>query len=88
MTGKTHTYTLAITWTGNTGQGTTSYRAYSRDHVYSASGKPDIPGSSDPAFRGQAYNPEDLLVASFAATPGTRRARKPASTWSPIATTP
>jgi organic hydroperoxide reductase OsmC/OhrA len=67
MTEKTHTYTLAITWTGNTGQGTTSYRAYSRDHVYSAPGKPDIPGSSDPAFRGDAkrYNPEDLLVASL-----------------------
>jgi organic hydroperoxide reductase OsmC/OhrA len=67
MSGRTHTYTLAITWTGNTGQGTTSYRAYSRDHVYSAPGKPDIPGSSDPAFLGDArrYNPEDLLVASL-----------------------
>ncbi|HET9100956.1 MAG TPA: OsmC family protein, partial [Acidobacteriaceae bacterium] len=29
--------------------------------------KPDIPGSSDPAFRGdrQRYNPEELLVASL-----------------------
>ena len=68
MSGKTHTYTCALTWIGNTGQGTASYGAYSRDHVYSAPGKPDVPGSSDPAFRGDAsrYNPEELLVASLA----------------------
>lgn len=67
MTGKTHTYTLGLTWTGNTGTGTSSYKSYSRDHIYSAAGKPDIPGSADPAFRGDArrYNPEDLLVASI-----------------------
>ena len=67
MTGKTHTYTLTMTWTGNTGTGTSSYRAYSRDHVYSGAGKPDLPGSADPAFRGDGrrYNPEDLLVASL-----------------------
>jgi organic hydroperoxide reductase OsmC/OhrA len=64
---KTHTYTLSMTWTGNTGQGTASYTAYSRDHVYAAPGKPDLPGSSDPAFRGDRsrYNPEELLVASL-----------------------
>jgi len=30
------------------------------------SGKPDLPGSSDPAFRGDParYNPEELLLAS------------------------
>jgi organic hydroperoxide reductase OsmC/OhrA len=68
MSGKTHTYTCALTWTGNTGAGTASYRAYSRDHVFSGAGKPDLPGSSDPAFRGDArrYNPEELLVASLA----------------------
>jgi len=68
MSGKTHTYTLTLAWTGNTGQGTASYAAYSRDHIYSAPGKPDLPGSSDPAFRGNAlrYNPEELLVASLA----------------------
>lgn len=67
MSGKTHTYTCSTTWTGNTGKGTASYKAYSRDHVYSAPGKPDLPGSSDPAFRGDArrYNPEELLVASL-----------------------
>ena len=67
MSGKTHTYTCAVTWTGNTGQGTAGYKAYARAHVISAAGKPDIPGSSDPAFRGDAtrYNPEDMLVASL-----------------------
>jgi organic hydroperoxide reductase OsmC/OhrA len=67
VAGKTHTYALAMSWTGNTGQGTSSYRAYSRDHVYHFPGKPDLPGSADPAFRGEAtrYNPEELLVASL-----------------------
>ncbi len=67
MSGKTHTYTCAVTWTGNTGQGTASYTAYSRDHVISGAGKPDLPGSADPAFRGDRtrYNPEELLVAAL-----------------------
>jgi organic hydroperoxide reductase OsmC/OhrA len=67
VAGKTHTYTCVMAWTGNTGAGTSGYAAYARDHVYSAAGKPDIPGSSDPAFRGDArrYNPEELLVASL-----------------------
>jgi organic hydroperoxide reductase OsmC/OhrA len=67
MSGKTHTYTCLTTWTGNTGKGTAGYTAYSRDHVYSAAGKPDILGSADPAFRGDRtrYNPEELLVASL-----------------------
>ena len=47
--------------------GTSNYRSYERSHVISASGKPDIPASSDIAFRGEAsrYNPEELLVASL-----------------------
>jgi organic hydroperoxide reductase OsmC/OhrA len=67
MSGKTHTYTCALTWTGNLGTGTSSYAAYSRDHVFSGAGKPDLPGSSDPAFRGDGrrYNPEELLVAAI-----------------------
>ena len=27
---------------------TSSYKAYSRDHLIQAEGKPDVPGSSDP----------------------------------------
>lgn len=64
---KKHNYTLKLTWTGNTGQGTTNYRSYERSHVITAFNKPELQGSSDPAFRGDAtkYNPEELLVASL-----------------------
>ena len=64
---RTHSYQTSVEWTGNLGQGTADYRAYSRDHVVSAPGRPELAGSSDPAFRGDAtrYNPEDLLVASL-----------------------
>lgn len=62
-----HRYAIRTEWTGNLGEGTASYRSYSRDHVISAAGRPDLAGSSDPAFRGDAarWNPEDLLVASL-----------------------
>lgn len=68
MSGKTHSYSCTVTWTGNAGTGTSSYKAYERAHVISAPGKPELLASSDPAFRGDAsrYNPEDLLVASLA----------------------
>ena len=66
MAGKEHCYRPVITWTGNTGEGTADYKAYEREHVISAPGKPDIPGSSDANFRGDAtrWNPEDLFVVS------------------------
>lgn len=69
MAAKTHTYQTQLVWTGNTSTGTSGYRAYERAHETSVPGKPVIPGSSDPAFRGDAarYNPEELLVASVAA---------------------
>lgn len=61
-----HRYVVAAKWTGNLGNGTQTYRSYSRDHEITARGKPPIMASSDAAFRGDAtrYNPEDLLVAS------------------------
>ncbi|MDO8789459.1 MAG: OsmC family protein [Sulfuritalea sp.] len=64
---KQHTYAIRTEWTGNLGEGTTNYRAYARDHVITAAGRPDLPGSSDPAFRGDGsrWNPEDLLLASL-----------------------
>ncbi len=66
---KAHHYAAQVRWTGNLGQGTSSYRAYSRNHEISAVGKPVIPCSADPIFRGDParYNPEDLLVASLSA---------------------
>lgn len=62
-----HPYQVTVTWNGNLGKGTASYAAYSRDHTISASGKAVIPGSSDPAFRGDAgrYNPEELFLSSL-----------------------
>jgi len=64
---KTHSYEVAVSWTGNTGEGTADYRAYSRDHEVTAEGRPAIAGSSDPTFRGDAarWNPEQLLVAAL-----------------------
>lgn len=67
MAGKQHIYSCSVTWTGNTGSGTSRYNSYSRDYIVASSGKPQIAGSSDPAFRGdpKRYNPEDLLVVAL-----------------------
>ena len=66
---KQHNYEVQVKWTGNAGEGTKTYRGYRRDHTITVEGKPQILGSSDPSFRGDAsrYNPEDLLVASLSA---------------------
>jgi organic hydroperoxide reductase OsmC/OhrA len=66
---KQHNYEIPVEWTGNTGEGTKTYRSYNRNYKISAAGKPEILGSSDPSFRGDPsrYNPEDLLVASLSA---------------------
>src|SRR5512133_837095 len=63
-----HEYEAAVTWTGARGVGTTGYATYSRDHDVLLAGKPPLPGSSDPAFRGDPsrYAPEELLVAALA----------------------
>ena len=62
-----HDYRVDVVWTGNTGQGTTSYRGYARTHEVRAEGKNAIDASADPVFLGEAerYNPEELLVASL-----------------------
>lgn len=62
-----HHYEVMLRWTGDRGTGTSAYTAYGRDHVVSAAGKPDLPGSSDRAFRGDParWNPEELLVAAL-----------------------
>src|SRR3954470_11377049 len=64
-----HTYKVEVEWIGNRGTGTSDYRAYGRDHTINAGAKPIIPGSADPAFRGDAgrWNPEDLVVAALSA---------------------
>jgi organic hydroperoxide reductase OsmC/OhrA len=65
--GKQHQYAVSVTWTGNDGAGTQTYRSYRRDHEIRAAGKPPLAASSDPVFRGDPsrYNPEELLVAAL-----------------------
>src|SRR5262252_8587081 len=50
----THRYATELTWTGNTGSGTATYRSYRRTCEVRAEGKPPLAGSSDPHFRGAA----------------------------------
>jgi organic hydroperoxide reductase OsmC/OhrA len=67
--GRKHAYQVTVTWTGNRGEGTTSYRAYDRDHLIEAEGKPAILGSADRHFHGDKtrWNPEELLLAALSA---------------------
>lgn len=61
-----HKYSTTVTWTGDRGEGTRSYRGYDRAYDTTASGRPTLQGSSDPTFNGDSsrWNPELLLVAS------------------------
>jgi organic hydroperoxide reductase OsmC/OhrA len=62
-----HRYSVNVQWTGNTGQGTSDYRSYERNHEIKVLEKPPILGSADPKFRGDPlrYNPEELLVSAL-----------------------
>ncbi|TFD08834.1 OsmC family peroxiredoxin [Cryobacterium sp. TMT1-2-2] len=67
-----HNYAVRVDWTGNEGSGTSSYRAYGRQHTITPVGKGAevkavIKGSSDPTFHGNAerWNPEELLLAAL-----------------------
>lgn len=62
-----HTYTVDVSWAGNHGSGTSDYRSYGREHEVAAQGCPAIPGTADPAFRGDPtrWNPEQLLLAAL-----------------------
>jgi organic hydroperoxide reductase OsmC/OhrA len=63
-----HHYALTVQWTGNQGEGTSSYRGYLRDHDILIPGLPVLKGSADPTFHGDRarYNPEQLLLAALA----------------------
>jgi organic hydroperoxide reductase OsmC/OhrA len=65
---KQHRYTATVEWTGNLGEGTSSYRSYDRDHTITAEHTAPILGSSDPTFRGNPsrWNPEQLVIAAAA----------------------
>ena len=62
-----HDYKARLIWDGNLGTGTTSYTGYGRKYRLQVEGKPELVGSADPMFRGDAnvYNPEDLFVAAL-----------------------
>ncbi|HEY0186115.1 MAG TPA: OsmC family protein [Cellulomonas sp.] len=66
--GALHSYTADVVWTGAGATGTTGYRDYGREHDVLVPGRPVLPGSADPAFRGDPgrHSPEDLLVAALA----------------------
>lgn len=62
-----HQYEVSVTWTGNTGSGTSGYRSYRRDHTVRAPGLPEIAGSADRTFHGDParWNPEQLLLVAL-----------------------
>lgn len=65
--GIVHTYRAGVIWDAADGVGTAGYTTYSRDHEVTFEDKSPLPGSADPAFRGDPgrYNPEELLVAAL-----------------------
>jgi organic hydroperoxide reductase OsmC/OhrA len=67
MADKRHQYRATLEWSDPTGVGTVKASTHSRNHVARIAGKPDLPLSSDPAFRGDParHNPEDLLLVSL-----------------------
>lgn len=69
MAERAHEYAGSVVWEGNTGEGTARYSGYGRDFRARIDGKPDLAGSADPAFRGDAarWNPEDLFLSAISA---------------------
>ena len=66
---KQHSYTVAIIWTGDRGQGTAEYRGYDRTWEIRTPGKPVIQCSNDPLLGGDPSkpNPEDMLLCALSA---------------------
>ena len=62
-----HSFAVSVEWTGNRGSGTSDSRAFGRDNLLTAEGKPDIEGSAARAFHGDAarWNPEEMLIAAL-----------------------
>jgi organic hydroperoxide reductase OsmC/OhrA len=62
-----HHFACKLVWSGASEGGTTSYERYSREVRVDVAGKPPLPLSAAPPFRGNAalHNPEDLLVAAL-----------------------
>jgi len=66
---KSHSYELALTWSGASKGPTADYASYSREYRIAFADKPPLVGSADPAFRGDPalHNPEELLLAALSA---------------------
>ncbi len=64
-----HAYTSHVAWTGNRGEGTSSYRSYDRTWDVAIPGKAVIHCSNDPLLGGdpKKMNPEDLLISALSA---------------------
>lgn len=62
-----HEYASRLVWDDPHGDGTTDYASYSRRYRVQVAGKPELAGSADPMFRGEAtrHNPEDLFLAAL-----------------------
>lgn len=62
-----HRFAVSVEWTGNLGAGTADYKAFTRDNLLSADGKPPIAGSSARVFHGDPsrWNPEETLMAAL-----------------------
>ena len=62
-----HKYSALLVWDGNIGHGTSNYMDYGRGYRVCIEGKPDLIGSADPLFLGDAavHNPEELFVAAL-----------------------
>ena len=65
--GQPHRFGCRLTWTGAVHGGTTSYRAFVREHRLDFDGKAPLLASAAAAFRGDAslLNPEELLLAAL-----------------------
>ena len=65
--GRKHIYAIDMVWTGAEDGPAIDYRGYSREHRFTAPDKSALPGSANPAFRGDArlYNMEELLLAAL-----------------------
>ncbi len=64
-----HNFQATVTWEGNTGEGTSDYTSYGRGYRVAVTGKADMIGSADAAFRGDPalHNPEELFLIALSA---------------------
>lgn len=62
-----HHYQAHLIWDGNRGDGTSTYAGYGRQYRVLIDGKPELEGSADASFRGDAdrFNPEDLFLSAI-----------------------